>query len=107
MDPEIVRALRAVIDPELGIDVVSLGLIYGAEREGGTAKVTMTMTSPACPMGSMLLDDAKEVVESTVSGIEHAEVELVFEPRWTPERMSDEARRALGYQAPPMEMETK
>ena len=103
MDPEILRALRAVIDPELGIDVVSLGLIYGAERDGSTAKVTMTMTSPACPMGSMLMDDAREVVETTVHGIEHADVELVFEPQWTPERMSDEARRTLGYQEPRME----
>ncbi len=97
MDAEIVRALRAVIDPELGIDVVSLGLIYAAERDGSTARVTMTMTTPACPMGSMMVDDAREAVETTVSGIEHAEVELVFDPQWTPERMSDEARRALSF----------
>ncbi len=96
MDPEILRALRVVIDPELGLDIVSLGLVYAATRDGGTAHVTMTMTSPACPLSEQLVEDARTAVESMVAGVEEAQVELVFEPRWTPERMSPEAREQLG-----------
>lgn len=97
MDQEILSALRAVIDPELGLDVVSLGLVYEAERLGETARVKMTMTSPACPLGAMLTDDAKRMIAAKVAGVRQVEVQLVFEPRWTPERMSDEARARLGY----------
>lgn len=100
MDPELLRALRAVIDPELGLDIVSLGLIYAATREGETAKVTMTMTSPACPMGSMLVSDAQRAVEALVPGVQKVDVRLVFEPRWTPELMSAEARAQLGHPEP-------
>lgn len=96
MDLEILRALRAVIDPEVGIDVVSLGLVYEATREGDRARVVMTMTTPACPLGEVIVDDARTAVESLVPGIRHADIELVFEPAWTPERMSPEARAQLG-----------
>lgn len=96
MDLEIVRALRAVIDPEVGIDVVSLGLVYEATREGDRARVVMTMTTPACPLGEVIVDDARTAVESLVPGIRHADIELVFDPPWTPERMSPEARAQLG-----------
>lgn len=96
MDLEILRALRAVIDPEVGIDVVSLGLVYEATREGDRARVVMTMTTPACPLGEVIVDDARTAVERLVPGIRHADIELVFEPPWTAERMSPEARRQLG-----------
>lgn len=96
MDLDVLRALRVVIDPELGIDVVSLGLVYAATREGDRARVVMTMTTPACPLGESLTRDAREAVETLVPGVRHAEVELVFEPPWSPERMSPEAREQLG-----------
>jgi metal-sulfur cluster biosynthetic enzyme len=96
MDPDVLRALRAVVDPELGIDVVSLGLVYAAERDGERARVVMTMTSPACPLGEVLVEDARAAVEAMVPGVRHVTVELVFEPPWTPERMSPEAREQLG-----------
>lgn len=96
MDPDVVRALRVVLDPELGIDVVSLGLVYAATREGARARVVMTMTTPACPLGESITRDAREAVETMVSGVRHCDVELVFEPPWTPDRMSPEAREQLG-----------
>ncbi len=92
---EVLRALRAVLDPELGIDVVSLGLVYETSREGDRARVVMTMTSPACPLGEVLVEDARTAIESMVQGVRHVDVELVFEPPWTPDRMSPEARRQL------------
>lgn len=97
VDAEVLRALRVVIDPELGIDIVSLGLIYGATREGDHVHVVMTMTSPACPLGEVLVEDAKAAVTSLVRGVRDAEVELVFDPRWTPERMTPEAKQQLGH----------
>lgn len=96
MDLDILRALRVVIDPELGVDVVSLGLVYETSREGDRARVVMTMTSPACPLGEMIVEDCRTAVESLVPGVKHADIELVFEPPWTSERMSPEARRQLG-----------
>lgn len=96
MDLEVLRALRAVLDPELGVDVVSLGLVYETSREGERARVVMTMTSPACPLGEVIVEDARTAVESMVPGVRHADIELVFEPPWTPDRMSPEARRQLG-----------
>lgn len=96
MDPDVLRALRVVIDPELGIDVVSLGLVYAAERDGERARVVMTMTTPACPLGEVIVEDARAAVEAMVPGVRHVAVELVFEPPWTPKRMSPEAREQLG-----------
>lgn len=96
MDLDVLRALRVVIDPELGVDVVSLGLVYAATREGDRARVVMTMTTPACPLGESITRAAREAVETLVPGVRHAEVELVFEPPWSPERMSPEAREQLG-----------
>lgn len=95
-DLDVLRALRVVIDPELGIDVVSLGLVYETSREGDRARVVMTMTSPACPLGEMIVEDARTAVETMVPGVRHADIELVFEPPWSPERMSPEARLQLG-----------
>ncbi len=97
MDPEVVRALRVVMDPELGLDVVSLGLIYEASREGEKAHVVMTVTSPACPLGSMMVEDARSAVSSMVPGVSEVDVELVLEPRWTPDRMTPEAKEQLGF----------
>lgn len=94
-DPDLLFALRTVIDPELGLDVVSLGLVYGAWREGDTAKVLLTMTTPACPLGESIAADAKQALQTLARGVRHAEVELTFDPPWTPERLAPEARAAL------------
>lgn len=90
-------ALRGVIDPELGLDVVALGLVYGVVvSESGDVEVKLTMTTPACPLGEQIVEDAERRLRA-VDGVRSAHVELVWEPAWTPELMSSEARRALGW----------
>lgn len=87
--------LRGVTDPELGINVVDLGLIYAIETEGNTIRVRMTLTTPACPLASLLPTRVAEALRAAFAG--HAvEVDLVWEPHWTPERMSEDARRRFG-----------
>jgi metal-sulfur cluster biosynthetic enzyme len=89
-------ALRTVIDPELGINLVDLGLVYGATVTDGIAYVTLTVTTPACPIGSYLQDQVRWAV-MRLDGILGAEVEVVHDPPWTPALMSDDARRILGW----------
>lgn len=97
VSPEVVRkALRQVKDPELGLNIVDIGLVYDIEvSEQGDALVKMTLTSPGCPSGPEILEDARLVVEQ-VEGINSAAVELVWEPYWTPERMDPRVRAFLG-----------
>jgi metal-sulfur cluster biosynthetic enzyme len=97
VDPEIERAMRAVMDPEIGLDVVSLGLVYRAWREDRVAHVVMTMTTPACPLHEMITEDVTSAVSTMVRGIDEVDVQLVFEPRWSPARMSEEAKSQLGW----------
>lgn len=92
---ELLDALRKVIDPELMINVVDLGLVYAVVLEGSTAKVEMTLTSPACPAGPQIVQQSKQSLER-VPGISTAEIKLVLSPPWTPDRMTDEARDQLG-----------
>ncbi len=98
--PELLLALRTVIDPELGINVVDLGLIRAAERDGARAKIEMTMTTPACPMGPYLTEEVETALTTLAPGIREAEVTLSFEPPWSPAQMSPEGRRALGVDEP-------
>ncbi|MBL8957986.1 MAG: metal-sulfur cluster assembly factor [Myxococcaceae bacterium] len=95
-DPELLAALEQVIDPEIGLDVVALGLVYRAERDASYARVVMTMTSPACPLHETIVEDARAAL-AAVPGIERVDVALVFEPPWAPERMSLEAKQRLGW----------
>jgi len=88
-------ALRDVIDPELMINVVDLGLVYAVEHEGDKVKVEMTLTSPACPAGPQLVQQARLALEK-LDGVREAEIKLVLSPPWTPDRMTDEARDQLG-----------
>ena len=92
----LVEELRAVIDPELGVNIVDLGLIYGAEMVDGVAHILMTTTTPACPIGSYLRDEIRWVL-LRVDRILDVEVELTHEPAWSPDRMSDEAKVQLGW----------
>ena len=92
---EVRKALRRVKDPELNLDLVVLGLVYDISIEGGRVSVTMSLTSPMCPVAGELLNQAREAVES-VPGVEQAEVELTFSPPWTAERINPTIRAALG-----------
>jgi len=93
---EIRAALRSVMDPELGINIVDLGLVYDVEVDEGEARVTMTLTSPGCPAGGQLLGGAKEAAES-VEGVDQAVVTLVWKPFWTAEKMDPKVRASLGF----------
>ena len=93
---EVVDALRQVEDPELGMDIVELGLFYDAEIEGPKVKITYTLTSMGCPVGPMIQEDIARVVRE-VPGVEDVEAELTFDPPWTPERMSEDAKFILGF----------
>ncbi len=89
-------ALTNVIDPELGLDFVELGLVYDIAVEGVTVNVTFTLTTPACPIGPMVTEQMKEFV-GDLEGVEEVVPTMVFTPPWTPERMSEDAKFALGY----------
>lgn len=94
---ELVRkALKGVKDPELGLNIVDIGLVYGITvSESGDVHVTMSLTSPGCPSGPEILGDAKQVV-ADLEGVNSVEVELVWEPYWTPDRMDPRVRAFLG-----------
>jgi len=91
----LVQALKTVIDPELNVNVVDLGLVYSIRAGEDSADVEMTLTSPACPMGPEILRNAVAALEK-VEGVSKANVKLVMSPPWTPDRMTDEARDELG-----------
>jgi metal-sulfur cluster biosynthetic enzyme len=89
-------ALTNVIDPELGLDFVELGLIYGVEIEGGDVFVSFTLTSPGCPIGPQVSEQIEEFV-AELDGVTAVYPKMTFTPPWTPDLMSEEAKFALGY----------
>jgi metal-sulfur cluster biosynthetic enzyme len=89
-------ALSNVIDPELGLDFVELGLIYGIDVEGGRVHVTFTLTSPGCPIGPQVSEQIEEFV-SEIDGVDEVTSSMVFNPPWTPDKMSEDAKFALGF----------
>jgi len=91
----LLEAIKQVIDPELMINIVDLGLVYGIEQEEDMVKVEMTLTSPACPAGPQIVQQSKLALEK-VEGVKAAEIKLVLSPPWSPDRMTDEARDHLG-----------
>jgi metal-sulfur cluster biosynthetic enzyme len=93
---DVQEALTNVIDPELGLDFVELGLIYGVEVDGGTVNVTFTLTTPACPIGPQVSEQMQEFV-GEVEGVEEVVTNMVFTPPWSPDKMSEDAKFALGY----------
>jgi len=93
---EVVDALRQVEDPELGMDIVELGLLYDVAVEGPKVKVSYSLTSMGCPAGPMIEEDIQNVA-SGVEGVQEVETDLVWDPPWTPERMSDDAKFILGF----------
>jgi len=98
MDESDVReALRRVEDPEAGMSIVDLGLVYAIVTGAGRVHVQMTMTSPACPVGPYLVDEAAAAIRAAAPEGTEVQVELVWEPPWTPERMSPEAQSRFGW----------
>jgi metal-sulfur cluster biosynthetic enzyme len=93
---EVLEALRQVEDPELGMDVVDLGLVYEVEVEGAKAKVLYSLTSMGCPAGQLIAQDMDRVTRE-VPGVEEVDLELTFDPPWTPDRMSEDAKFILGF----------
>jgi len=92
---EVMEALKKVIDPEVGVSIVDLGLITGIEIKKDFVKVRMTLTSPLCPMGGFLFEEARNVVKK-LKGVKKVEVEYDWEHPWTPERMKPELRKKFG-----------
>ncbi len=94
-EKDVSKALRGVKDPELDLDLVVLGLVYDIEVSEGDVQVMITLTSPMCPVAGQIVEDAKNAVLA-VEGVDSAEVELTFDPPWTPERISPLIRASLG-----------
>ncbi len=90
-------ALRHVVDPEVGINVVDLGLVYDVVVENGNVRVAMTMTTPACPLGETLGEQAEATIWQNVPGVKSVMVDLVWDPPWRPAMMSDAAKEQLGW----------
>jgi metal-sulfur cluster biosynthetic enzyme len=97
IDAALADALREVFDPELGVNVVDLGLVYEATVDGGVARVRLAMTSPTCPLGDMIARDVEAAIRRHLPGVSVVDVQIVDEPAWPPERMSDAARALLGW----------
>jgi len=95
-EADVREALREVIDPELGINIVDLGLVYGVQVEEHSARITMTMTSPACPLRDYIQDLVESTVSARVPDAQRVIVEIVTDPPWTEDLMTDAARRQLG-----------
>jgi metal-sulfur cluster biosynthetic enzyme len=93
---DVMDALANVIDPELGLDFVELGLVYGVEIDSGDVHITFTLTTPGCPIGPQVTEQMEEFV-GELDGVRLVECEMVFTPPWSPERMSEDAKFALGF----------
>ena len=95
-DEQVYDALRIVEDPELGMDIVDLGLVYDVAVDEGKVKVVYTLTSMGCPVGPMIQQNVDEVVRA-LPGVQDVDVELTWDPPWTPDQMSDDAKFILGF----------
>ena len=89
------EAIKEIIDPEVGINIVDMGLIYGVDVEADTVNVTMTLTSPGCPAGGQIVNGTQHVTQQ-LEGVEEVNINVVWTPRWTPEMMTEEAKDELG-----------
>ena len=93
---DVIDALRVVEDPELGMDIVELGLLYDVAVDGSNVHVTYSLTSMGCPVGPMIEQQITETV-AEMEGVENVESELTWDPPWSPEKMSDDAKFVLGF----------
>ena len=92
----VLAALKNCYDPEIPINIIDLGLVYDVRVDGGKVDVDMTLTAPGCPMHVPISTDARNKIEA-IDGVEQATIHIVWEPRWTPERMSDEAKKSMRF----------
>jgi metal-sulfur cluster biosynthetic enzyme len=92
----VMDALRKVNDPELGINIVDLGLVYDVRVEDGTVHIDYTLTTMGCPIGPLIEEQIRQMLEP-VEGVDQVEAEMTLSPPWTPEKMSEEAKAALGF----------
>ncbi len=95
-EAQVLEALKEVLDPELGINIVDLGLVYDVRIDGDTVHITYTLTTMGCPIGPLIEAQMQQLL-SDVEGVETVDAEMVLRPPWSPEMMSDEAKAALGY----------
>jgi metal-sulfur cluster biosynthetic enzyme len=95
-DDDVLQVLRGVNDPEIGINIVDLGLVYRAEHGPDGIEVALSLTTPSCPLGEMLVEEAREALHQRFPDAPSVHVELVWDPPWSPDRMSEAARRQLG-----------
>ena len=93
---QVIDALRVVEDPELGMDIVDLGLLYDVEVDGPKVRVEYSLTSIGCPVGPMIEEQIRDTV-AEMDGVEEVEAELTWDPPWSPEKMSDDAKFILGF----------
>ena len=97
LSEELVReALKDVYDPELQYNIIDLGLVYDVQINDGSVHILMTLTTPACPIGPMLIDQVQEIV-GFLPGVKDVDVEIAFDPPWSPEMMSEGARADMGF----------
>ncbi len=94
-DTELIETLKQVIDPELMVNIVDLGLIYSVNQEDRKVAVEMTLTSPACPAGPQIVQQAKMALER-LEDVDEANIRITLSPPWTPDRMTDDAKDMLG-----------
>ena len=94
----VLNILHNVIDPEVGVNIVDLGLVYGVEISGNKLRIDLTMTTPACPMGGMILDDVRRALAGLVPTDAEVDINLVWEPPWSPDKMSENARDHFGWE---------
>lgn len=92
---KILEVLSEVYDPEIPIDIVNLGLIYGIDIDGGNVKISMTMTAPGCPASTQIAGESKLMVEE-LPGVENVDIDIVWDPPWDPSKMSEEAQQSMG-----------
>jgi metal-sulfur cluster biosynthetic enzyme len=97
LQPDTIRqALRQVKDPELDLNIVDLGLVYDVEVADGDVRINMTLTSPGCPAGPMITNDAYKVVRA-LEGVKDVDIDIVWEPYWTPDRIDPKVRAMMGF----------
>ncbi len=94
-EESVFEAIKEIIDPEIGINIVDMGLIYEVEIDNTTVDITMTLTSPGCPAGGQIINGTQHVTQQ-MEGVEEVNVSVVWTPRWTPEMMSEDAKDELG-----------
>ena len=94
-EESVLESIKEIIDPEIGINIVDMGLIYGVDIDDTTVDITMTLTSAGCPAGGQIINGTQHVTQQ-MDGVEEVNVSVVWTPRWTPEMMSEDAKDELG-----------